>query len=357
LPIYGFEPYKSQIGFQGIFFGLIDKVTNFSNKTNINIFRIITSIASATALTFILLWFYNQFGIFASTTVLFFLIFSNWITLFGRNLWWSLWPFYMPMISSLILLEREELKGYSNKVASVTIFFAVLIKCLFNGYEFITTTLIMMVVPLIYYGKLKSWKLNVFCKRMIVFSISSILGVLSSLIILFTQISLITGSYYKSYEHIIYSFLRRTHGDPSKFGEGYQAGLNASTTDVIVKYLKGVAIKLKYIFDVNYLPKSNIQFYELIILFLISTLLIFLFRNKSKNISINYKKISALSYATWFSILAPFSWFVIFKEHSYDHFHIDCIVWYMPFTLFGIALFGGVFWYLFKDVLSRVKRL
>ena len=36
--------------------------------------------------------------------------------------------------------------------------------------------------------------------------------------------------------------------------------------------------------------------------------------------------------ATWFSILAPFSWYIIFKAHSFIHMHMNFIVWQMPFA-------------------------
>jgi ABC-type multidrug transport system permease subunit len=50
----------------------------------------------------------------------------------------------------------------------------------------------------------------------------------------------------------------------------------------------------------------------------------------------------ALIFATWFSILAPLSWFIIFKSHSYLHVHMNFIVWQMPFVFFGFAVCGLV---------------
>ena len=50
----------------------------------------------------------------------------------------------------------------------------------------------------------------------------------------------------------------------------------------------------------------------------------------------------ALIWTTWFSILAPLSWFVIFKAHSYIHTHMSFLLWQMPFTFFGFAVFGSV---------------
>jgi len=42
----------------------------------------------------------------------------------------------------------------------------------------------------------------------------------------------------------------------------------------------------------------------------------------------------------WNSILAPLSWFVLFKGHSFVHKQQDPIVWFMPFMFYGIGLLG-----------------
>lgn len=46
--------------------------------------------------------------------------------------------------------------------------------------------------------------------------------------------------------------------------------------------------------------------------------------------------------ATWFSLLAPLSWFVIFKAHSHIHVGMNQIAWHMPYVLFGFAIVGRV---------------
>jgi hypothetical protein len=61
------------------------------------------------------------------------------------------------------------------------------------------------------------------------------------------------------------------------------------------------------------------------------------------------RSVPALIMASWFSILAPLSWFVVFKAHSYSHLELNFIVWQMPFTFFGAAITGlavrnGITW-------------
>ncbi len=56
-----FRIYNSQIGGQAITFAIIDKITPFSNKTNIELFRLITSFLTATVFSLIILWFKKVF--------------------------------------------------------------------------------------------------------------------------------------------------------------------------------------------------------------------------------------------------------------------------------------------------------
>ena len=38
----------------------------------------------------------------------------------------------------------------------------------------------------------------------------------------------------------------------------------------------------------------------------------------------------------------PIAWFVIFKNHSIIHIHMNLVLWYLPFLLFGSVLIGYV---------------
>jgi len=50
----------------------------------------------ALTLAIIIVWFNLEFGKVSFVTVLLTTIFSQWVTVFGRNLWWVMWAFYLP---------------------------------------------------------------------------------------------------------------------------------------------------------------------------------------------------------------------------------------------------------------------
>ena len=144
--------------------------------------------------------------------------------------------------------------------------------------------------------------------------------------------------------HVFYSFGKRTHGEAEGFPEVYAASLEAGTIGVVITYVNGIFFDLN-----NYLSQTNsfvsnfllkVRYGYLIVLFMVMSVLLFL---RSKEVIANRRQQHiALIWTTWFSILAPLSWYVIFKAHSYIHTHMSFLLWQMPFTLFGFAVFGSV---------------
>ena len=54
----------------------------------------------------------------------------------------------------------------------------------------------------------------------------------------------------------------------------------------------------------------------------------------------NNRKTMAFLFTSFISFLAPFSWFVIFREHSHVHTHLNFVIWYAPFMIFVFGIYG-----------------
>lgn len=353
-----YSPYLSQIGGQAMIFSLLDSVLPLSSQVKLNLFYILTSFTSALALTLIILWFYDEFGLLVAIFVFGAMVFSPLLTLFGRTLWWSVWAFYLPMIAVMEFLKyNQEATDHFFLTLGVVILLAVFFKCFINGYEFITTTLIMMMTPLVYYGVRDRLTIRQFLKGMLVALFFSGLAILLSFTILSVQIGALKGgTLLNGAEHIAASFIKRTYGDASQYTGEYAASLKASTIDVVIKYLKGTFINIRNYVSINIPFLSRIGFkirymYLIVIFFAMSVLA--LWHNSKNVIDTQKQKVVALISATWFSILAPLSWYVIFKSHSFIHTSINNILWHMPFVLFGFAVCGLVI----KDLLSFASRV
>jgi hypothetical protein len=356
-----YSPYMSQTGGQGVLFGLLDSSIPLSPQRKLKAFYMLTSLLSAIALTLVILWFYCEFGLCVAIFVACSMVLSQWLTVFGRNLWWSIWAFYLPMIVVMYLLRYRRVSTDRRFVTfGILVFVSVFAKCLINGCEYITTTLIMMVVPFFYYGILDRLGVRRFLKGTLVAVLGSFLAVLLSLMILSLQIASVKGNLSDGVEHIADSLGKRTHGDPRELPEfPYKsASLNASTIGVTVTYLEGTFLDVN-----NYLTTSNpfvsrflfrIRYMYLIVLFFVMTTLVVYYRSDNTSTEQRQRDV-ALVLTTWFSILAPLSWFVIFKAHSYVHTHMNHLLWQMPFTLFGFAVCGLAVKGAFSDV-GRKRR-
>ncbi|MBF0496846.1 MAG: hypothetical protein HQK58_09795 [Deltaproteobacteria bacterium] len=343
-----YTTYDSQIGGQGILFSILDKFIPLPPRVKYSLFRALTSLLTAISLTGIILWFFLEFGLTAALSVLASAVLSQWVTVFGRNIAWSLWAFYLPLAVIMYYLKfKRGLMNTSRSRFGVIIFIMIFIKCLFSGYDYITTVLIMVIGPFVYYSLLDRLNFRKFLAGLFTAGLSSCLAILLSLIILCIQIGSVKGSFMNGIDHIVYSFEKRTHEISHTISNNFPteiaSSLESGTTRVLATYLAGT------FFDAtNYLPCSNpiistyllkVRYLYLILLFMIMSRL--LYRRGNNWVNENEKqKHLALIVATWFSILAPLSWFIIFKAHSYIHTHMNYIVWHMPFVFFGFAICG-----------------
>jgi hypothetical protein len=340
-----YSPYLSQIGGQAMIFSLIDNFLPIPPQEKLSVDYFLTSLLSALSLTLIILWFYNEFGLLIAIFAASAMVLSPLLTLFGRSLWWSIWAFYLPMAAVMEFLKRCQVStnNYFFKFG-IVIFLSVFLKCFINGYEFITTTLIMMVTPLIYYGVRDKMTISQLLKSMFMAAIFSGLAIILSFTILSFQVgSLRGGNFINGIDHIAASFIKRTYGDANQYTGEYAASLKARAIDVVITYLKGNFISIK-----NYISITNpllsrygfkVRYMYLAVIFLLASVVAFV-RNKNHSDEKQRYKAIALISATWFSILAPLSWYVIFKSHSFIHTSINNILWHMPFLLFGFAVCG-----------------
>ena len=347
IPLEQYSPYLSQIGGQGILYSVLDRLVRISStRTKYEIFQMIASALSAIALTLVILWFHFEFGLTSAILVLASAVLSQWLTVFGRNLWWSLWAFYLPMLAVMYFLKTNRTPTNRHFVKfGFLISMAVFAKCFFNGYEYITTTLVMMAVPFIYYSILDRADLRQFVKGSVSIITGTAIAILVSLVILLLQIGLAEGNALGGIKHITSTLEKRTYGNASDYNSEFSDSLEASTFGVVLNYINGPYLDIRSNADASDSAEVGsafeVRYSYLIASFVVMSILAVLAWTRNKSAEQRQRDI-ALVNATWFSILAPLSWFIIFKSHSYIHTHVNYIVWQMPFTLFGFAIWGIV---------------
>jgi hypothetical protein len=249
--------------------------------------------------------------------------------------------FYLPFVVALWYNEKYEKKVTRPlTVIFLLMFVTVLLKCLLTGFEYITTTLVMSVTPWIFYAVCNQWSWKSFVKRIVVASSGALSAVLTTLVWLSIQLSFMKGSIGAGFDYIMYSFGKRTYRSEG-VEQIFKESTNSNVWDVLTAYWNS------YAFDLGHWCANpfwqyicRIRFGSCIIIFFVFTVLILLSQSIDKH-PVFRRQQTALSVMLWISMLAPLSWFVIFKGHSYIHTHMNSIVWHMPFMLLGATFVGS----------------
>lgn len=324
-----FDVYYSQTGGHLTLFSIINKVLPFHNSINFHILHTINAILSALCFVLILGWAYRNFGLVSASVMLLLITLSPWLTYYGYSLWWGLWCMYIPFVVTLLVLERN----YKHKMSTTRIIFyialSVFVKCVFNGFEIITTSLVAIICPIVFYYYLEKKKFIDFILFSAKVTFFSILAVVLEMLLLIVQVRCVKGTFWAGIEHIIISYQVRTQ----IAGDSIFAYYN-SYPNLLRKYLKDNA------FEWGFLPDGSKPFFFVFLFILMAIMgacVYFLSRGLT---GLFRRRNTALLLTSAFSILAPMSWLIIFKQHSANHFHLDYIVWYVPFALYGFLVIG-----------------
>lgn len=327
--------YKSQSGMQATFFSILDSVSPLSSSRNLRIFRAITALISAVVISGLIVWFFLEFGWITALTVLVTTLASMWVTYYGRNLFYSIWTYFLPMVIVLYMLRRESLGGsLKERNLNLAILCLVFFKGVFTGYDFLLPPLGMIATALIYYAIKDSWTFGKIARRITLTAAVSIAGVLFSFLVVAAQVGAVTGNFSDGLIHLANTIGRRTVGetlDPSQSGIFELAGAEElwQVLDALL-HKSAIMVGIKYIHLIYFFLAVTVLF-----------LLMFWLR-KAKRTDI------ALVATAWISILSPLSWIVLFKAHAAFHVHTTSIIWHMPFVIFGYAMFGQLLTVLFR---------
>ncbi|MFV1988743.1 MAG: hypothetical protein ACC682_15835 [Gemmatimonadota bacterium] len=349
-----FEAYLSHPGGQALVFSLLQYVVPLSGENQVTFFRFLTSLFSAAVVGLIVCWIYLHFGLWPAVFVTVTGLYSQWLTVFGKNLWWSLGSFYLPLVATAtVLLIGRRRDRMRERWIVLTVFGAVMLKCLLTGFEYITTTPVMVAVPLVFYGVLDRWPVRLWAFRVATSAAATVAAVLSVLMILLLQLRAVLGGLSPALSYVIDSFRRRTYANPAEYPE-FADSLQADLTTVLESYWHGTAIDLSHVLG---RWGVDISYGEVVLVLLTVTVIALVLARSSKESDLREPRYTALMVATWVSILAPLSWFTVFKSHSFVHTHMNNIVWHMPFAFLAFALIGAVTGVLIREGAPRVARI
>lgn len=327
-----FIPYYSHPGGQGICFSWLSQLFGLKGATGLWILQCLTSFFSALVFFGLITWSYSVFGTGMTVGLGAGIITISWIVLFARNLYWMLGAFYLPFVLLLWGLERERLRKESHLpfVFWLLVGGGVVLKGWFNGFEYLSTFLIMLTVPVLFYAIWQKWSFQKWFKRNIWLALTTLIAYGGIAGVWMKQLCTEKGALPQAVDYLMHIVEKRTRGGALK-QKDWDVG------EVLKRYWQGDIWDFSHWLAGGVLTFSVLQF----TMVLIACSLWYIWSIRKSGIE-KERLGFALLISLWVALLAPLSWFVVFKEHSVVHFHMNNIVWQMPYTLWGILLLGFI---------------
>ena len=333
-----FEAYMSHPGGTGLLYSLIQEVLPTHNTTNLLLFRLFTILLSALVLSLFVYWLYKNYGLTVALVTFILSAHIPIIILLSYNLWWAFWSYYIPFITATLILEYRKRKNrllFDNKLL-LYILMTCFLKFFFTGFEFITSTLVMAVCPVIYYLILENKRIKSSFIYLTKSSIAALSGILLGVFYLITQARLYTGSWTAGLNHMVDAFFRR-----SIYNEGMKEPLLLETFK---------SFGARDVFRLDYNSDITITYTTLTIAVILLCTILYASRHKLQEM--NNRANIALIFITLIAASGPLSWIVVFTQHARYH-TLDIIVMYMPFCLYAFAIIGLSLKIMIKMIFSR----
>lgn len=322
-----FKTYSSNITAHRFIYSIIDKLLNISNERTVFMFEIMNCLLMAIMITIVLYWIKKITNTLVSYILLFVLGFlSPSLMMFGKNLYWIGWSLFLPMVSMILTINNKKFKSIKNR--NILLFFIALITCLIKQvfyFEFVTTVMISMMIPIIYYIIEEKLDLKESIKIFIWPTIGALISFVIANLIKLIILSIDLGGVQIAINTIIENFNVRLVGNTTSSNIIIVESANVSFIRVLWIMVKKVSISLKGIMTLTQLATlggvlaiTMLEGFKII-------------RNKTIYINLG------LLICIWISLLAPLSWFILAKPHTYIH-NVQCsVTWFIPFTILANA--------------------
>ncbi len=307
--------YKSQYGLQGKIFRHLAIHTN--GLKTIESFHLICTLATATVFICIVFLIFKKYNLLLA--LCFFITFwlSPWIVNFARNLYWVEFTWFLPMLIGLFLSLKIESIKY-RIICYFAIFISITVKCL-CGYEYISTIMIGLIAFLFIdlvkavVDKNREKSFLIF-KTIVIVGIVALIGFIVAILVHANLRGV--GNVKEGIKQIFQEeVLFRTYAtDLNQYRKSDWDSLNASAWEVYCKYFK---------FSTQIITGIPSNLFPCLC---VIPLCIFCIDYERHRLNV----VQLAMYGIFF--LAPITWFLLAKSHSYIHTHMNYVLWYFGFV-------------------------
>ena len=329
-PTEEFMNYTSNLCMHRYIYHIISRLFS-DNKLTLRVCHGINVILFILLMAFVLIWISEITSVI--TVIILSLMLSMISPIFYEhtaNLYWAPWSLILPLSGSIFVVYlSKKRQNFQYKLCYIMVFVTCAVKQMLY-FEFLSTVMICMIVPLFFYVVIEKWNY----KQIIVLAVK---------IVCIAIMSFLTISAFK-----VFLLYKLTNGTLMSALESYFGPIvyrlvgSSNSSDMLIS--DSAAASLGSVLNIMFMkPCITIKGYIFLsqgFLILIN-MFIFVysfFRRKEEQIM----GISEISFYAWcFSILisvfAPLSWFILAKPHTYVHNDICAFIWCLPFMILALA--------------------
>lgn len=364
-----FEPYTSQYGAQIGLFRAIGSIVgtdidhlHFANASLLGL---------VCALMFLMVW--RDLGLCSALGFAAVFAFSPWMVAAGRNLYWIPFTWFLPMLITMVFARRAGETRRASLLMAGLVMVAIFFKSL-CGYEYLSTIVIAAFVPLVMTGLRDRRRPAWILRQVFTVGTASVVGFLFAVLFHAQTLSEGPGSGFADIrllvEKRIYSTdVRKTSeeackGD-AKCAENLRTTLEADRMTVLARYFvfpsflpwthllsdaTQIAAEDKAQLKAALAPPSAEALLSLPAE-ISSASLTFIVRRALECggflLLVLTAGFAAARRGAWggvtyaVALAAPLSWLIIARGHAAAHFHINYVLWYLPFVPIALALLGS----------------
>lgn len=309
-----FHAYGSQIGVPGFLFsGLFKAIGN----RDLNLYRALNTTALAAALAIVIAFAFVEFGLSAALFLSIGLMFSPWLMGFSGNMYWMPWTWYVPLALTCLVMSTEH--PFARRVgwkacSAYAVAIAIKAAC---GYEYMSTVMLASMVPVVYAGLRNAASLQRVFIAIVKLGLSGMVGFTAILLI---HAKILGGTVANGMSGIHEDMARRTYAAGA--GDA-MLGNGSPLMDVLRKYFGNLLQPM--------IAGVDAPFYAVLAVLSVAALVLLFSADRRHQ---------ALSACFFLSILAPMSWFVLAKGHSFVHYFLNPVLWDLPTVPVGLVCLG-----------------
>jgi hypothetical protein len=362
-----FIDYKSQFGLQLYLFSFLSETFHW----DVHLLQSFSALLMSLIVAFFFVAIRREFSLIHAFFFCIPLIFSPWVVIFARNLYWVEATWFLPAVITFFFGKSSFTSANAALTMGVALFVAFLVKFL-CGYEYLTTIALSACVPLAYYTVQYRFGVKRGLLQLMTCGISMSLAFLVALSLHarllstdsdtpFNDIVLVAKKRLSTQNTPSLAFLKEACKDernPEECQNIIEQSLMSNRFLVTAKYFAmphfipwidratwnpSDKAALKEVRDNPTLKSiqsaiSRISFQSAFFLASIAASIVTFLLFNFFVCRAAYKRMDSLSAGLLMSLLAPLSWFFLVKGHSYIHYHMNYVLWYLLYVPFGMLL-------------------